>query len=157
MYALDNLLGETYYYASMVTLNTGSYGKYSLVYPTPATYSTSTLEHIINPARNIVGKFDIVELSTEVYNSTTNQPTTTFDSIRLQNNYQDTGVIPLVPSTNITRRFRTWRFNTIRNSTDEGRLVDNYAKLSLSFTNNNGTDKIIVSDIITTFSPLNIK
>ena len=165
MYVFNNVLAHThlsqisgiyYYCISGATLNTGSYGKYSLEYPTPDTPTASTLELIINPARNIVGRLDTVELSTEVYNGITNQPITTFSTIQLQNNYQDTGIITLVPAINITRRFRTWRFNTIRNSTDEGRLVDNYAKLSLNFTNN-GTNKIIVSDIITTFSPLNIK
>jgi len=158
MYIFDNLLNSSSkYYMAAGTIGTGSYGKYSLIYPIPSTYSPSTLDFIINPARNIVGRFDIIELATEVFdNGVTSNLTKTFNSLRIRNNYQDTGVLPLITSSNITRRFRTWRMNTLRDQSDDGRLVDNYAKLSLSFTND-GTTKLLVNDITTTFSLLNLR
>ena len=155
-YILANNSGGGTKHVSINSLYTGAYGRYSSDHLV-ATLYPSTLDLIINPAKNLVGRFDIIELATEVFdNGVTNNLTTTFTSLRVRNNYQDTGTIPLDSSSNVTRRFRTWRYNQLRNSSDDGRIVDNYARLSLSFTND-GTTKMLVNDITTTFTPLNLR
>jgi hypothetical protein len=151
-----NTIDSALDYISCATLNTGEYGKYSLVYPTPASRSSSVLDLIINPARQIATRYDIMEISTEASIAGVNQPTTTFTSLRVRNNYQDTGTVTLTPTTNLVRRFRTWRYNQLRNSSDDGRLIDNYARLTLTF-DNDGVSKLVVSDVQTTFAPLNLR
>lgn len=144
-----------YTYTSGGKLYEGDYGQYSLNYK-DTTSRASTLDLIINPARQIVTVFDVLELSTEVLESGVNQVDETFTSLRVRNNYQDTGTIALTPGTNIIRRFRTWRFNGLRNSSDDGRIIDNYSRLTLSFTNV-ANKKLVISDIQSTIRPLNIK
>ena len=146
---------DTYWYVSGSALNTGLYGVYSSDY-TNTLKTPSTLELILNPARQVATRLDIIELSTEVTSGISNIANETFSTIRLENNYQDTGIILLEPDDNIIRRFRTWRFNDIRNQSDDGRFIDNYAKLTLSFTND-GISKLKVSDIQTSFSPINLR
>jgi hypothetical protein len=155
-YILSNNSSGGTEHVSITSLYTGAYGKYSSDHLV-ATLYPSTLDLIINPARNLVGRFDIIEFATESFdNGVTNNLTTTFTSLRIRNNYQDTGTLLLTSGSNLTRRFRTFRFNSLRDTSNEGRIVDNYAKLSLSFTND-GTTKLLVNDITTTFSPLNLK
>jgi hypothetical protein len=72
------------------------------------------------------------------------------NTIRLQNNYQDSGVIPLT-SSNVVGRFRTWRFNEIRSNTGE-RLKDNYLKITFTFTPREDNDTLVLNDIITTYA-----
>lgn len=153
-YIFKNTYG-TYWYISGNTLGTGDYGVYSSDHKN-TTKTPSSLQLIINPARQITTRLDLIELSTEVVDSGINIVDETFSTIRLENNYQDTGVINLISDDNIVRRFRTWRFNKIRNQNDDGRFIDNYSKLTLSFTND-GTTKMRVNDITTTFSPLNLR
>ena len=155
-YILANNSGGGTEHVSVNSLYTGAYGRYSSDHLV-ATLYPSTLDLIINPAKNLVGRFDIMEFATEAFdNGVTNNLTTTFTSLRVRTNYQDTGVIPLTSGSNLTRRFRTFRFNSLRDTSNVGRIVDNYAKLSLSFTND-GTTKMLVNDITTTFTPLNLR
>jgi len=142
------------YYVTGSSLYTGEYGKYAVDYNS-STYYSSTLDLIINPARELPLRYDILQLSTDLSDSGTPIEDETFNSIRVRNNYQDTGTITLTPDNNIVRRFRTWRFNQLRDGSDEGRLIDNYARLTLSFTND-GTKRLKLNDIVSTVTPLNI-
>ena len=159
MYVIGSFT-DLYSYMSGGTLGTGSYGRYSLDYQNYATNPTpSTLELVVNPMRNVPVISNLVEFATEYYlNGTTSSNTATFSTIRMYNNYQDTGTITLTSDTNTIRRFRTWRYNQLRDTLDsntEGRLIDNYARMVLSFTNDE-TSKLVVNDITTVFSPLAI-
>ncbi len=142
------------YYVTGSSLYTGEYGKYAVDYKS-STYYSSTLDLIINPARELPLRYDILQLSTDLSDSGTPIEDETFNSIRVRNNYQDTGTITLTPDNNIVRRFRTWRFNQLRDGSDGGRLIDNYARLTLSFTND-GTKRLKLNDIVSTVTPLNI-
>lgn len=142
------------YYVTGSSLYTGEYGKYAVDYNS-STYYSSTLDLIINPGRELPLRYDIFELSTEVSTNGVPDEYVTFNSLRVRNNYQDTGVVALTPDNNIVKRFRTWRFNQLRDGSDEGRLIDNYARLTLSFTNN-GTRRLKLNDITSTVTPINI-
>ena len=94
--------------------------------------------------------FDILEILTEVYNGST-EVIKTFDTIRIYNDYQDTGTITITPNTNISRRFRTWKFNTIRdNTTDDPRIRSPYIKIDLTFSNSSNY-KLIMHNLITNY------
>ena len=158
---LPGELPVLYTYISGGTLGTGKYGRYTLNYMSSSTTpETSVLDLIVNPARNIPVRLDIMELTTEfLLNGTTNTPSSTFSTLRVRNNYQDTGTVSLTPSTNIIRRFRTWRYNQLRDtldSTSTGRMIDNYARVTLTFSNDE-TSKLLVNDVTTTFTPLNLR
>ena len=159
-----NFLGKSYLfknftdgnmYFSAGSLYNNDYGLYSIDYKS-STLHDSVLDLIINPAKQLVTIFDILELSTEVFDSGVNQVDETFTSLRVRNNYQDTGTITLTAGNNIIRRFRTWRFNGLRNSLDSGRIIDNYGRLTLTFANTNNM-KLVVNDIQSSIRPLNIK
>ena len=131
----------------------GAYG----VYYDQATPESSTLTIIINPAQGSVGTLHILEWLTSILNGAIEQQTTTFTSIRVQNTYQDTGVVPIVNTTNIMRRLRTWRMNILRDSlSNSGRLRDSYFKVTLTYDNANNY-KMIAHDIISSISPTKIR
>lgn len=100
---------------------------------------------VVNPNNVIVNRYDVL--------SFTFNENTKIDTYRCYNSYQDTGVIT-VNDENLLRRFRTWRTNTLFNSSDDTRLKDTY--LIVEITYSTGTDRIVVSDIVTTYTPLNL-
>lgn len=93
----------------------------------------STITLLINPEENKICRFDVFEILHEIFNGST-EILTGLNSIRIWNNYQDSGNVSLVNNSSFVKRFRTWRYNTIRSSTKE-RIKDSYIFVTLSFTN----------------------
>jgi len=100
---------------------------------------------VVNPNNIIVNRYDVL--------SFTFNENTKIDTYRCYNSYQDTGVIT-VNDENLLRRFRTWRTNTLFNSSDDTRLKDTYLIVEITYLT--GADRIVVSDIVTTYTPLNL-
>ncbi len=111
----------------------------------------STVQVLVNPNNDIVNVYNNVELMTEVYNAAgANIVNETISSVRVTNDYQDSGVISLVSGTNIKRRLRKWRFTVPRE--DRARIRDAYAKMLFSYTN--AADKrLVMHDVVTHFLP----
>lgn len=109
------------------------------------TGSTVKIAVVVNPNNIIVNRYDVL--------SFTFNDDIKIDTYRCYNSYQDTGVIA-VNDENLLRRFRTWRTNTLFNSSDDTRLKDTY--LIVEITYSTGADRIVVSDIVTTYTPLNL-
>jgi len=120
-----------------------NYGNYGQFY---GSYYDSKISLLINPDGNLVNRFDIFEWLTEVGSNLQE----TFNTIRFYNDWQDSGNISLTLGTNVGRLFRTWRFNQVFDSSEQ-RLKDSYIIVELSFTNN-ANKKLVVNDIITTYS-----
>lgn len=77
----------------------------------------------------------------------------TFNTIRLYNEYQDTGTINLTVDDNIKRRMRTWRFTIPRDSTDNAsRLRNPWLFCTMTFDNNNDK-RHILHEITYSFTP----
>lgn len=114
-------------------------------------YVTSSVQILVNPRGIIMNIYDVVEMLTEKYNNAGTELQSTFDSIRIFNDYQDTGTITLTPDENIKRRLRTWRFNTIRdNETDDPKMRSSYVIIELKFLNNANT-QLIMHNLITNY------
>lgn len=113
--------------------------------------SPSTIQILVNPNGDVINVYNNAELMTEVINtSESNLLNETINSVRITNDYQDSGVISLVPGTNIKRRLRKWRFGIPREGT--ARIRDAHAKMLFSYTN--ADDKrFIFHDVITHFMP----
>ncbi len=130
------------------------------------TYSTSSIKFIVNTNPSQHKIFDNLHLQTEVTTTLDEVETDTgygvtavhetFNQLRVYDDYQDTGNIPLVVDSNITRRNRYWKTyipNDVTNSSYSSfkpRMRDFYAIVYLGFTNNNNK-RFICHDILTEF------
>jgi len=100
--------------------------------------------YIINPLRESVCVFNTYEFALEMYNSLgANLVDGMPETIRMENDYQDSGIQTLVADDNIKRRIRTWRFIDFRDETSLARMRDTYLKLTLTF-NGDDAQKIVL-------------
>lgn len=115
-------------------------------------YKDSYVDLIICPTPNIVCTFNGFELTTEILNNSgTHMHAEHLTSLRVQNDYQDTGTITL-SATNLRRLLRTWRINAIRDSVSPyARIRDTYIKVRLSYTNDSNNYKVMLYDLLTLF------
>jgi hypothetical protein len=119
---------------------------YGIVYP-------SVIEILINPKADITCVMNTLEFKSEIFINDIEQPSLTFDSLRVLNDHQDSGTISLVVDSNIVRRFRSWRTNIPRDINSPGRdarMRDYYIKLVLSHTPSNN-ERLVLHDIITNY------
>ena len=112
------------------------------------------VEVIVNPGGNLVHTLTNLELATELIDdSGNNKLDETLTSLQVSNDYQDTGVMALVPDDNIIRRLRTWRFNDLWDSGTDARLRDTYSRIRVTHTNISGSNrKIILHDLVSIFA-----
>jgi hypothetical protein len=110
----------------------------------------SKITIIINPKGDTTCRFDIAEFILDVvdadYNGLQGE---TLTSIRVYNDYQDTGKIILSPENNITQRFRTWRMNTIidKFDEDESRIKSPFVFVDLEYQNTIDNKRISLHDL----------
>lgn len=138
---LPEHLHETSDNLNIYQRNIGNFGQFF------GNYYPSKITLLINPDSVLVNRFDIIQWITEFSNINHK----TFDAIRFYNDYQDSGTILLVDDNNLFYVFRTWRFNQFFDA-DENRIKDSYMMVELTY-NNTSNDKLVVHDIITTYSP----
>lgn len=117
-------------------------------------YYDSSLTLIVNPGGTVMNIYDVVELLTEHFEDDgITELASTFNTIQITNNYQDTGVITLIPGTNIKRRFRTWRFNKIRdNIVSKPKVRASNIKIKFTY-ENTSNNQLIVHNLITNYRP----
>jgi hypothetical protein len=119
---------------------------FGIVYPT-------ILEIYINPASDLTCVFDNLEYKSEIFINDIDQSTLTFDSIKVLNDHQNSGVIPITVGSNAIRKFRSWNMRIPRdNAKDNPRMRDYFIKLILTHTPNNN-ERLILHDIKTNFRP----
>jgi len=126
-------------------------GDYGVFYDNEIAPSKLTI--IVNPLGNNVCVYDVIELTFELSgNDNDNTENLCVDSIRMYNEYQDTGNLLLTPDDNIVQRFRTWRLNTLIDNTevDEPRLRSASIFMDLQY-DNISNYKLTLHDIVTKF------
>lgn len=114
-------------------------------------YQDSYIILQLNPASNLTAIFDNIEFNSELYLNDIDQPDKTLTHIQAYNEYQDSGVIPLIlgRGSNLRRKFRRWRANIPRDGRNRIRNPWVFLKLSLS---NEDNYKLILHDIIVDFT-----
>jgi hypothetical protein len=107
----------------------------------------------VNPDSNLDTVFDNIMYKSEVYLNDVDQPDKTLTKIRLYNEYQDSGLIPLTLSrnSNLRRKFRDWNAILPRNQNSRERIRNPWVKLVLQF-DNTSNYKLILHDIIISYS-----
>ena len=75
----------------------------------------------------------------------------TISSIKISNEYQDTGTVAIIPNVNAKRRMRTWRTHVPRDNS--ARIRNPYTDLEITFNNTSNNDRrIILHDVITHYT-----
>lgn len=136
--------------------NEGDYGVY---YDQAA--SISLINTTLSDKGDIVKTCNNIEYSSELYDNTgIDIYNETFGALRIYNNYQDSGAIPLIVSNDIIpattgairRRMRTWRYTLPRELGSTARFRNNWFNLQLTYQNNNNK-RIILHEIIYSYTP----
>jgi len=76
----------------------------------------------------------------------------TWDKVRLSNEFQDSGLVPLINRTNIRKKNRQHRISLPRQANSRDRIRNNWAVLELKITNTTGIS-MVMNDIVLYYSP----
>ncbi len=131
--------------------NVGNYNEFF------GSHLTSSLSLIMNPLRENPVSFHILEWLTDLTASGVDDLTTTFDSVRVTNTHQDTGVITLAGNVDLKRRFRKWRLNVFRNLTDSKRIRDSWIKAVFSYATTASHKKLVIHPIEVLYTPTKVQ
>lgn len=107
----------------------------------------------VNPEADLDTVFDNIMYKSEVYLNDIDQPDKTLTKVRLYNEYQDSGLIPLTVgrNSNLRRKFRDWNAILPRNQNSRERIRNPWVKLVLQF-DNTSNYKLILHDVIISYS-----
>jgi hypothetical protein len=107
----------------------------------------------VNPEADLDTVFDNIMYKSEVYLNDIDQPDKTLTKVRLYNEYQDSGLIPLTVgrNSNLRRKFRDWNAILPRNQSSRERIRNPWVKLVLQF-DNTSNYKLILHDILVSYS-----
>jgi len=107
----------------------------------------------VNPESNLDTVFDNIMYKSEVYLNDIDQSDKTLTTIRLYNEYQDSGLVPLIVgrNSNLRRKFRDWNAILPRNQGSRERIRNPWVKLVLQF-DSISNYKLILHDVIIGYS-----
>jgi len=107
----------------------------------------------VNPEADLDTVFDNIMYKSEVYLNDIDQSDKTLTKVRLYNEYQDSGLIPLTVgrNSNLRRKFRDWNAILPRNQNSRERIRNPWVKLVLQF-DNTSNYKLILHDMIISYS-----
>jgi len=107
----------------------------------------------VNPESNLDTVFDNIMYKSEIYLDDVDQPDKTLSKVQVYNEYQDSGLIPLVlgRSSNLRRKFRDWNAILPRNQGTRERIRNPWIYLKLQLDNTDNY-KMILHDIIISYS-----
>jgi len=108
----------------------------------------SIIELLVNPKGTWTKVFNNIEYLTQASTSGgTDLVDITFDTLRVLNEYQDTGDITLVVDDNVKRRMRTWRTQVPRDG--KARIRNPYVTMKFTYENTPNNRRLIIHDILT--------
>ena len=112
-------------------LNVGDYNTFFGITHNPK------IIYILNPLKEMVCVFNTFEFANEIYDVGGNNLVDAIpETIKMSNDYQDSGYVVQTSGSNIKRRMRTWRFIDFRDGSN-ARMRDTYLKLELTFNGSN--------------------
>lgn len=108
---------------------------------------------MVNPEANLDTVFDNIEYRSEIYLNDIDQPNKSLTHVQLYNEYQDSGLIPLIVgrNNNLRRKFRDWNAQLPRNANTRQRIRNPWVFLKLQLTNDINC-KMILHDIVVSYS-----
>jgi len=123
-------------------LNTQHAGDFCNFY---GTFYPSSIKIITNFQGSSTKVFDNIEIHSESTLNNIEQLNSTINTIRCENDYQDTGIVILDPITtqNIKRKERTWQLSIPRSLDNEERLRDKTLTTTVTFNNTNNIKYLI--------------
>jgi hypothetical protein len=148
---LNRLLSQSPSTAFTYQHNKGNYGQFY------GTYFPSSIRVITNQSPEQTKVYNNFLLHTEVIAAGI-QVNETVNSVQCTNDYQDTGVVPLIVGTDIKRKERKWTMQVPRDSnssaftTLKARMRDTHQFTEFKFTNNSNK-RFIIHDILTDVMP----
>lgn len=107
----------------------------------------------VNPESNLDTVFDNIMYKSEIYLNDIDQPDKTLTNVQVYNEYQDSGLIPLVigRNSNLRRKFRDWNAILPRNQNSRERIRNPWIYLKLQL-DNTSNYKMILHDIIISYT-----
>lgn len=107
----------------------------------------------VNPESDLDTVFDNIMYKSEIYLNDIDQPDKTLTQVQVYNEYQDSGLIPLVlgRSSNLRRKFRDWNAILPRNQNSRERIRNPWIYLKLQLDNTDNY-KMILHDVIISYS-----
>jgi len=139
-YSMGSLLylpiyNSLYSVNSVNTVYLNGVGNYGQFY---SAYSQAMISVIFNALPNDVKALTNLSYNLHMYNSEdVDLPFTNFDSIRVYNDYQDTGIVTLSYGQNSRRRMRIWHVDVPRNLGTLERIKSQASIIELRFSYNN--------------------
>ena len=117
-------------------------------------YHDSRLVTVLNDKDHRTKIFNNLDYKSELYdNIGKDLYLETFKSMRVYNDYQDTGNVDLVIGENVGRRMRGWKATIPRDKRDgKSRIRNPWTFLDLRF-DNNGNKRQVLHDIIFSYTP----
>lgn len=113
----------------------------------------STITFLVNPESDFDCVIDNLMFKSEVYDKDGNDlPNSTITHIRVYNEHQDSGKIPLISNRrgNLRRTFRDWNVIAPRNKGSRSRIRNPWNYIELTF-NNPDNKELILHDIVITY------
>ena len=108
----------------------------------------STIELLVNPKGDWTKVFNNIEYLTQASDSSgADLVNVTFDTLKVLNEYQNTGDITLVVDENVKRRMRTWRTQVPRDG--KARIRNPYVTMKFTYDNTPNNRRLIIHDILT--------
>lgn len=126
---------------------TGLYNNfYGINYP-------SFITLLVNPEADMDTVFDNIMYKSEVYLNDIDQPDKTLSNVQVFNEYQDSGLIPLIVgrNSNLRRKFRDWNAILPRNVGTRERVRNPWVYLKLQFDNTTNL-KLVLHDIVISYT-----
>jgi hypothetical protein len=123
----------------------------------------SSLTLITNPLKDNVVSFHVIDWLTDLTTGgveTMDDLVHTFDTLRISNTHQDTGILILddwISAENLMRRFRKWRINTFRDLSTGGRIRDSWIKTNFVWQQKPINKKLVVHQINYLYLPTKIR
>lgn len=124
-------------------------GKYNRFY---GVNRPSIFEFVANPEPLIETTFNNLEYKDEALNHLGEEVVKSFETIQVENEFQDSGKIELKPKFNIRKLNRKWRLNIPRDKNKIHRMRNTWAKIRLTNNNLEGYNHK-VNDIILFYTP----
>ena len=116
--------------------------------------STSSVHLVLSNPGSVNKIFNNISFNSELYDISNNDIfNETFNSVLFNNNYQTTGLTPLIVNQNIKRRMRTWHMMIGRDiNTPLSRMRNHWLDCTLNYVNNLGK-RHVLHDVTYSFTP----